>query len=238
MGQDNAKLSKRNGEVSIAWYREKGFLPEAICNYLALLGWSPGDDKENITMQELVDLFTVERVNSSPARFDMKKLEAINGDKIRALSLPDFLEWALPFLMKANVISGSDDEIALVKKALPIIQERIVTLGEIPAMLNFLFVKNFAVDPEEQPKLVEAAAQEVLKVALTKVESLEKWDHTSIEEVLRKALIEEMGLKPRIAFSALRIAVTGSHISPPLFESMELLGRDGSISRIKSAISA
>ncbi|CAB4331473.1 MAG: glutamate--tRNA ligase [Actinobacteria bacterium] len=238
MGQDNAKLSKRNGEVSIAWYREKGFLPDAICNYLALLGWSPGDDKENITMQELVDLFTVERVNSSPARFDMKKLEAINGDKIRALSLPDFLEWALPFLMKANVISGSDDEIALVKKALPIIQERIVTLGEIPAMLNFLFVKNFAVDPEEQPKLVEAAAQEVLKVALTKVESLEKWDHTSIEEVLRKALIEEMGLKPRIAFSALRIAVTGSHISPPLFESMELLGRDGSISRIKSAISA
>ncbi|MEY3176979.1 MAG: hypothetical protein RLZZ348_167, partial [Actinomycetota bacterium] len=91
MGQDNAKLSKRNGEVSIAWYREQGFLPEAICNYLALLGWSPGDDKENITMQELVELFTVERVNSSPARFDMKKLEAINGDKIRALTIDEFL---------------------------------------------------------------------------------------------------------------------------------------------------
>ncbi len=89
MGQDNAKLSKRNGEVSIAWYREQGFLPEAICNYLALLGWSPGDDRENISMQELVQLFTVERVNSSPARFDMKKLEAINGDKIRALTIDD-----------------------------------------------------------------------------------------------------------------------------------------------------
>jgi glutamyl-tRNA synthetase len=238
MGQDNAKLSKRNGEVSIAWYRVHGFLPEAICNYLALLGWSPGDDKENITMQELVDLFTVERVNSSPARFDMKKLEAINGDKIRALTQDKFLEWALPFLTNAKVITGSSDEIDLVKRALPIIQERIVTLGEIPAMLNFLFVKNFSVDPEEKPKLAEAGAQEVLKVALSKVEPLENWNHTAIEEVLRKALIEDMGLKPRIAFSALRIAVTGSHISPPLFESLELLGKAGSIARIKQAISA
>jgi len=238
MGQDNAKLSKRNGEVSIAWYREHGFLPEAICNYLALLGWSPGDDKENITMQELVDLFTIERVNSSPARFDMKKLEAINGDKIRALSPDKFLEWALPFLTTAKVISGSNEEIELVRKALPIIQERIVTLSEIPAMLNFLFVKEFTVEPEEKPKLAETGAQEVLKVALGKIEALENWNHTAIEEVLRKALIEEMGLKPRVAFSALRIAVTGSHISPPLFESLELLGKPGSIARIKQAISA
>ncbi len=238
MGQDNAKLSKRNGEVSIAWYREHGFLPEAICNYLALLGWSPGDDKENITMQELVDLFTIERVNSSPARFDMKKLEAINGDKIRALSPDKFLEWALPFLTTAKVISGNDEEIELVRKALPIIQERIVTLSEIPAMLNFLFVKEFTVEPEEKPKLAETGAQEVLKVALGKIEALENWNHTEIEEVLRKALIEEMGLKARVAFSALRIAVTGSHISPPLFESLELLGKPGSIARIKQAISA
>ena len=238
MGQDNAKLSKRNGEVSIAWYREKGFLPEAICNYLALLGWSPGDDKENITMQELVDLFTVERVNSSPARFDMKKLEAINGDKIRALTPDKFLEWALPFLINAKVITGANDEIELVKRALPIIQERIVTLSEIPAMLNFLFVKSFSVASEESSKLSDAAAQEVLKVALTKLEPLENWNHAAIEVVLRKALIEEMGLKPRVAFSALRIAVTGSHISPPLFESLELLGKAGSISRIKQAIFA
>jgi glutamyl-tRNA synthetase len=238
MGQDNAKLSKRNGEVSIAWYREHGFLPEAICNYLALLGWSPGDDKENITMQELVELFTVERVNSSPARFDMKKLEAINGDKIRALSQAEFLKWALPFLTQAKVISGSTEEIDLVKAALPIIQERIVTLSEIPAMLKFLFVKEFTVDAEEKPKLLEAGAQEVLKVALDKTSSLATWDHASIEEVLRKALIEELGLKPRIAFSALRIALTGSHISPPLFESMQLLGKERSLARISSAITS
>ncbi len=238
MGQDNAKLSKRNGEVSIAWYREHGFLPEAICNYLALLGWSPGDDKENITMKELVELFTVERVNSSPARFDMKKLEAINGDKIRALTQSEFLQWALPFLTQAKVISGTTEEIDLVKAALPIIQERIVTLSEIPAMLNFLFVKQFAVDAQEQPKLLEVGAQEVLKVALARCSELTNWDHLSIEEVLRKALIVELGLKPRIAFSALRIAVTGSHISPPLFESMQLLGKERSLARISSAITS
>ena len=237
MGQDNAKLSKRNGEVSIAWYREQGFLPEAICNYLALLGWSPGDDKENITMAELVELFTVERVNSSPARFDMKKLEAINGDKIRALSLEEFLSWALPFLINSKVIAGQADEIEVVKSALPIIQERIVKLAEIPAMLSFLFVKDFKVAPEELSKITDVASQNVLKVALSKVEVLSSWDHASIESSLRVALIEELGLKPRIAFSALRIAVTGSHISPPLFESLQLLGKERSIDRIKAVIS-
>ena len=237
MGQDNAKLSKRNGEVSIAWYREQGFLPEAICNYLALLGWSPGDDKENITMAELVELFTVERVNSSPARFDMKKLEAINGDKIRALSLEEFLGWALPFLINSKVIAGKADEIEVVKSALPIIQERIVKLAEIPAMLSFLFVKDFKVAPDELSKITDAASQNVLKVALSKVEALSSWDHASIESSLRVALIEELGLKPRIAFSALRIAVTGSHISPPLFESLQLLGKERSIDRIKAVIS-
>ena len=237
MGQDNAKLSKRNGEVSIAWYREQGFLPEAICNYLALLGWSPGDDKENITMAELVELFTVERVNSSPARFDMKKLEAINGDKIRALSLEEFLGWALPFLINSKVIAGHADEIEVVKSALPIIQERIVKLAEIPAMLSFLFVKDFKVAPDELSKITDAASQNVLKVALSKIEALSSWDHASIESSLREALIEELGLKPRIAFSALRIAVTGSHISPPLFESLQLLGKERSIDRIKAVIS-
>jgi glutamyl-tRNA synthetase len=136
------------------------------------------------------------------------------------------------------VITGSTEEIELVKAALPIIQERIVTLSEIPAMLKFLFVKEFAVDAEEKPKLLESGAQEVLKVALDKTSSLVNWDHASIEEVLRKALIEELGLKPRIAFSALRIALTGSHISPPLFESMQLLGKERSLARISSAITS
>ena len=236
MGQDNAKLSKRNGEVSIAWYRDKGFLPEAICNYLALLGWSPGDDRENVTMKELTELFTVEKVHSSPARFDMKKLEAINGDKIRALTIDEFLNWALPFLTKAGVITGSVEEIALVKQALPLIQERIIMLSEVPAMLKFLFVKEFAVEADSVSKITDDASKQVLKRSLAELEPLTTWSHESIEAALRSSLIEDMGLKPRIAFGAVRIATTGSTISPPLFESMELLGKEASLARIRAGI--
>jgi len=236
MGQDNAKLSKRNGEVSIAWYRDRGFLPEAICNYLALLGWSPGDDRENVTMHELTELFTVERVHSSPARFDMKKLEAINGDKIRLLSLEDLLTRSLPFLQKANVIDGTDAEIAIVKSALPLIHERIATLAEVVPMLRFLFATKFEVDPDSAPKIQDEQSQAVLVKTNEVLQAVVDWDHATLESVLRVVLIEEMGLKPRIAFGAVRIAVTGSHISPPLFESMELLGRERSLERINSAI--
>ena len=236
MGQDNAKLSKRNGEVSIAWYRDKGFLPEAICNYLALLGWSPGDDRENVTMKELTELFTVEKVHSSPARFDMKKLEAINGDKIRALTIDEFLDWSLPFLTKAGVVSGTADEIALVKQALPLIQERIIMLSEVPAMLKFLFVKDFAVEADSVAKITDDASKTVLKRSLKELEPLAPWNHERIEAALRSSLIEDMGLKPRIAFGAVRIATTGSTISPPLFESMELLGKEASLARISAAL--
>ncbi len=236
MGQDNAKLSKRNGEVSIAWYREQGFLPEAICNYLALLGWSPGDDREDITMKELVELFEVHDVHSSPARFDMKKLEAINGDKIRALSPDEFLKWSLPFLIDAGVIVGNEKEIEIVKAALPIIQERIVKLGEIPAMLKFLFVNSLEIENESKEKIKDEESKKVLKRSLDALDPVSNWSHESIEVALRTALIEEMGLKPRIAFGAVRIAITGSHISPPLFESIELLGKEPSLSRIKSAL--
>ncbi len=236
MGQDNAKLSKRNGEVSIAWYREQGFLPEAICNYLALLGWSPGDDRENISMQELVELFTVERVNSSPARFDMKKLEAINGDKIRALTIDDFLARALPFLLKDGVISGTDAEIAVIKSALPIIQERIARMNEVTAMLKFLFVEQLSFEPESETKLKEEPSQHVVQRALEALQDLQNWNHTEIEAKLRAVLLDEMGLKPRLAFGPVRIAVTGSHISPPLFESMELLGKERSLVRLQAAV--
>jgi glutamyl-tRNA synthetase len=236
MGQDNAKLSKRNGEVSIAWYRERGFLPEAICNYLALLGWSPGDDRENITMAELTELFTVERVHSSPARFDMKKLEAINGDKIRKLTIDELLNRVKPFLIGDGVISGSSEELEVVKSALPIIQERIATLAEVSAMLKFLFVSKFEVDPESLPKIKDELSQEALRRSKIVLDELADWEREAIHLALKALLIEEMGLKPRIAFGALRIAVTGSHISPPLFESMELLGRERSLERIAASI--
>ena len=181
-------------------------------------------------------MFTVDKVHSSPARFDMKKLEAINGDKIRALTLDEFLKWSLPFLTKAEVITGTEEEIALVKQALPLIQERIVKLDEVPAMLRFLFVKKFAVEEASLSKVTDGASKEVLKRTLAELTPLTTWNHGSIEAALRASLIEEMGLKPRIAFGAVRIATTGSTISPPLFESMELLGKETSLARITAAI--
>ena len=213
-----------------------GFLPEAICNYLALLGWSPGDDVENITMKQLTEMFTVEKVHSSPARFDMTKLEAINGDKIRALTLDDFLKWTLPFLTKADVITGTEAEIEVVKKALPLIQERIIMLNEVPKMLKFLFTTNFAVDAESVSKITDEGSKEILKRSLKELETVSVWNHENIEAVLRASLIEEMALKPRIAFTALRIATTGSTISPPLFESMELLGKEACLLRINAGL--
>jgi glutamyl-tRNA synthetase len=213
-----------------------GFLPEAICNYLALLGWSPGDDVENITMKQLTEMFTVEKVHSSPARFDMKKLEAINGDKIRALTLDEFLKWSLPFLTKAEIITGTAAEIELVKKALPLIQERIIMLNEVPKMLKFLFTTKFAVEAESVSKITDEGSKEILKRSIKELETVSVWNHENIEAVLRASLIEEMALKPRIAFTALRIATTGSTISPPLFESMELLGKEACLLRINAGL--
>jgi glutamyl-tRNA synthetase len=166
----------------------------------------------------------------------MKKLEAINGDKIRLLTIDDLTNRIIPFLKRDNVIAGSAEEIAVVKSAVPIIQERIATLAEASALLKFLFVKNFEVDAEEVPKLKEAQAQDVIKKTLEVLEPLTDWNHEAIEAALRAALLEGLGLKPRIAFGTVRVAVTGSHISPPLFESMELLGKERSIARLKQGI--
>ena len=236
MGAENAKLSKRNGETSIAWYREQGFLPEALCNYLALLGWSPGDDRENLTLAELAELFTIERVNSNPARFDMKKLENINGDKIRALTLNDFYTWSLPFLQRAKVVSTpiSSEEERVVKLALPIIQERLIKLSEVPAMLAFFFTEKVDLDPESVAKYLNEDSKEIIAKALEVLTPLSTWNHQTLDSALRAALIDQMGLKPRLAFSAIRVAVTGSHISPPLFESMEILGKERVLARLSA----
>ena len=236
MGADNAKLSKRNGETSIAWYREQGFLPEALCNYLALLGWSPGDDRENLTLAELTELFTIERVNSNPARFDMKKLENINGDKIRALTLNDFYTWSLPFLQRAKVVSTpiTSEQERVVRLALPIIQERLIKLSEVPAMLAFLFTEKVDLDPESVAKYLNEDSKEIIAKALEVLTPLSTWDHQALDSALRAALIDQMGLKPRLAFSAIRVAVTGSHISPPLFESMEILGKERVLARLSA----
>ncbi len=240
MGTDNVKLSKRNGEVSVAWYRHHGFLPEAVCNYLALLGWSPGEDRELFSLEEMAEAFTLERVNRNPARFDMKKLEAINGDKIRALPAADFVERILPFLATAGLVSNpvTAEERGLVEGGAPLVQERSSRLTEAVEMLGFLLVdeEHFTVEEEAAARALTPEQRPVLAAAREALAGLGEWTTSAVEAALRAALVEGLGLKPKHAFSPVRVAITGRRVSPPLFESIELLGRERSLSRLDDGL--
>jgi glutamyl-tRNA synthetase len=242
LGQDNQKLSKRNGVVSINWYQNEGFLPEAIDNYLALLGWSPGGNRELFTLDEMAAEFDLARVNKNAARFDPKKLEAINGDKIRALEPGDFVNRIIPFLHKRGLCSDppAPQQAKVIRAAAPLIQERISRLTEAPGMLEFLLVDDdrFHVNPDDANKELTRDAVGTMKEAITALDDIEEWNWTApaIEESLRDALIDGLGMKPRAAFAPLRVAVTGRRVSPPLFESMQLLGRKRTLARLHQAL--
>jgi glutamyl-tRNA synthetase len=240
LGPNGQKLSKRNGVVSINWYREQGFLPEAICNYLALLGWSPGENREEFTLAEMAAEFDLARVNKNAAQFDMRKLEAINGDKIRALEPDDFAARITPFLTRAELVADppSAGEAELIAAGAPLIQPRIGKLSDAVGMLAFLFVDGagFKFDPDDAAKVLVPASAEVLAAAEKALGGLGQWTHGEIEDALRAALLDELGLKPKVAFAPVRVAVTGRRVSPPLFESIELLGRDRTLRRLAQAL--
>ena len=239
MGQGNKKLSKRDPESNLLSYRERGFLPEGLLNYLALLGWAIAEDRDIFTMDEMVEAFTIERVNPNPARFDLKKAEAINAVHLRALRIEDLTERMIPYLQSAGVLGAevTDEQRALLAEAAPLVHERMNTLAESVEMLGFLFVgeSRFERDPADAEKLLNEDGRTVVKAAHDALATLPTWETAAIDEALRKALVEELGLKPRNAFGPVRVAVTGRRISPPLFESLELLGRDRSLARLRSA---
>ncbi len=239
LGKDGQRLSKRNGVVSVNWYRSQGFLPEAMCNYLALLGWSPGENRESFTLAEMAAEFDLARVNKNSAQFDVRKLEAINGDKIRALEPADLVARITPFLAQAGLVADpparADAELAAAAALL--VQERISTLAQAAAMLGFLFVDEaeFSVD-EDAARLLTAESAPVLAAAGDALAGLATWTAEVIEVALRTALVDGLGLKPRAAFGgAVRVALTGRRAGPPLFESIELLGRDRTLGRLARA---
>ena len=241
MGQGNRKLSKRDPESNLLGYRERGFLPEGLLNYLALLGWAIADDRDIFTMEEMVEAFTIERVNPNPARFDLKKAEAINAAHVRALPPGELAERMMPYLQGAGVLDGepSAEQRELLAAAAPLVQERMVTLAESVDMLGFLFAgDDFERDPADAAKLLDNdEGRQVVKAAHDALSSLDDWTTEEIELALRAGLVEGLGLKPRTAFGAVRVAVTGRRISPPLFESLELLGRDRSLARLTESSS-
>lgn len=241
MGEGNKKLSKRDPESSLLMYRETGYLPEGLLNYLALLGWSLGDDIEFFSLAQMAAAFEVSRVSPNPARFDLKKCTAINADWIRALTPEDLASRLVPFLQKAGLVPAipSDDDVSLIQAIVPLVQERIETLSQAIDMVSFLFVDDasFELDEKDAAALLGDDAKPVVAQAISALEQIPTFDAASIEAALRGALIEGMGLKPKVAFGGVRVAITGRRISPPLFESMELLGRERSMHRLREAIS-
>ena len=239
MGEGNRKLSKRDPESSLLMYREQGYLPEALLNYLALLGWSPGDDREFFDLAEMARLFELSRVNPSPARFDLKKCTAINGDWIRSLPTEELIERIVPFLAAAGLVESpiTAAQAGVLVEAVPLIAERLEVLSQAVGMLGFLLVDetDFAIDVDQRETLTEPDAQETLEVAITALSNLPEWRADDIQTALREALVERLGRKPKHAFGPVRIAVTGRRVSPPLFESMEILGRDRSLARLGAA---
>jgi glutamyl-tRNA synthetase len=235
MGQGNKKLSKRDPEASLLGYRTQGFLPEGLLNYLALLGWAIGPDRDVFSVDEMVEKFDIGDVNPNPARFDLKKAEAINADHMRLLSLGELTDRVLPFLKGAGVVSDpvSDSDARLLELAMPLVAERMNKLTEAPGLLGFLFVDEESFVRADE---IDEAGREVVLAAYDARSGLGDWSTAAIEEALRTRLVDELGLKPRLAFGPVRVAVTGSRISPPLFESLELLGRDRSLSRLQAAL--
>ena len=240
MGQGNKKLSKRDPEAHALAYRDQGYLPEGLLNYLALLGWAIAADRDIFSLEEMVEAFEIGDVVANPARFDLKKCEAINAAHMRLLSLDDMTHRVLPFLKEQGVVSDpvSDADAQLLELAMPLVAERINKLTEAGDLLAFLFVDEdaFEVDPDDAAKQIGEAGIPVLQASYDALEALPTWSTEAIQTALQDALVEGLGLKPRNAFGPVRVAVTGRRISPPLFESLELLGRERSLGRLRRAL--
>ena len=237
MGEGNKKLSKRDPESNLFHHRERGFIPEGLLNYLSLLGWSLSHDRDVFTMDEMVAAFDIVDVNPNPARFDVKKAESINGDHIRLLAPDVFVERLLPYL--AGLVSDPPTctEQAILREAGPLVQERMQLLGEAPALLGFFFAADDSIEVDADAT-APAGSAEILDAAVEALEQLNDWSHVEIERVLRAELIEGGGLKPRVAFGPLRTALSGKRISPPLFESMQLLGKESTLARLSRLAAA
>jgi glutamyl-tRNA synthetase len=220
-GEDGKKLSKRHGAVGVEEFRAAGYLPQALMNFLALLGWAPDGETTIMSRDELVERFDLSRVSQSPARFDYAKLDWMNGVYIRAMSSDEFAQTLVDYLRER----GFDWDEERIRAAAPLVQEKISRLGEFPEFAGFLF---HDVEPElDGDPTVVAAARDALA-------ELEPFTAETIEASLR-GVIDGLGLKPRQGFQPIRVAVTGSRVSPGLFESIELLGKEKTVERLSAS---
>jgi glutamyl-tRNA synthetase len=243
LGRDGRKLSKRHGAVPLLEYRDLGYLPEAVLNYMALLGWSYDDKADVLSRQQLIEAFSLERVGTAGAKYDEERLLWFNGVYIRQLVPTELTQRTLPFLQRPHSQGGLPESVsrpldaAYVERVLRLEQERMKTLAEAPAMTEFFFTRDLAYDPS----LLVAKGMDRertlagLERSLAILEALDTWEAVAMEPPLR-ALVQELALKPVQLFTSLRVAVTGRTVSPPLFETMDVLGREVSLTRIHAAV--
>ena len=225
MGQGNKKLSKRDPESNLFNHRDNGFIREGLLNYLALLGWSIAPDRDVFSMDEMVEKFDVRDVKANPARFDIDKAISINAEHIRMLEPEDFLRRSVPYLHRDGVVSAD-----------PLVQPRVRLLGEVAGMVGSLLSTEEYLEPaDDAKKQLKDSAGEVLDKAIAALEAVDEadWKTDNLHETLNKALVEEGGYKPRLAFGPVRVAMSGRRVSPPLFESMEIVGKPVSLARLK-----
>ncbi|CDO10607.1 glutamate--tRNA ligase [Mycolicibacterium cosmeticum] len=232
LGEGNKKLSKRDPQSNLFLHRDRGFIPEGLLNYLALLGWGIADDHDVFGLDEMVAAFDVVDVNSNPARFDQKKADAINAEHIRALTPQDFTARLDAYLGAHGHDTTLDD--AAFAEAAALIQTRIVVLGDAWELLKFFNDDAYVLDDKAAAKELGPDSAPVLDAALTALQGLAEWTAPAIETALKAALLDGLELKPRKAFGPIRVAVTGATVSPPLFESMELLGAERSLARLRA----
>ncbi len=235
LGPDRAKLSKRHGAASLREYRDEGYLPETMVNFLALLGWSLDDKTELMSRQELVRGFSLERIGKTAAVFNRDKLDWMNGVYIRALSAAQLAERVLPFLQDSDLIPKPID-LEYLAQILPLIHERLKTLAEAPGLIDFFFAGQLSYDPQmlAGKTLSIPEAGTALENAVHALQVHRVWGHQALEALLRP-MAEELGLKTGQFFGVLRVAVTGRTVSPPLFETMEVLGRERCLGRMQGS---
>jgi glutamyl-tRNA synthetase len=226
---DGKPLSKRWGDVAVRAYRDMGFLPEAMVNYLALLGWSYDDRTSIFSVDDLVEKFSLARVARNPAAFDVAKLEWLNGHYIRALPAAELAGRLVPFCEAAGLPADTPEGRALLEEVAPLLSERLRRLDEAPAMVRFLFGP---ASLDDRARRVVEGREDYLAAVADRLEALDEWATPAIEQAMRD-LAQERGLKPKQAFQPVRAAVTGTLVSPPLFESLEILGRKETLGRLR-----
>jgi glutamyl-tRNA synthetase len=234
-GPDGKKLSKRHGDTAIAAYREAGYLPEAMNNYLALLGWNVGDDETIVALDEMVKRFDLSSVSKNPAVFDHKKLEWMNGVYIREMPDDEFAALTLPNVEEAVGRTLTDDERGRFARLVPLVKERTKLLPEVGEQARFLFVDIDAYDEKSWDKVMATDEGPIaLEGAIRVLEDLEPWTTESIDEALR-AMLADNDLSARKGLQPIRVAISGSTVSPPLFESLDILGREETLTRLHKA---